>query len=160
MPAFDINAYLASNAAPAALGPGADVLTASGTLPPTMEGVPGGRAAQALVWFTGVLTVGSMTIVIEEKIGTGYRPIGIMHFGIAPDASGNWDTSGAWTLDPVGSFASQGAIYHRCIFQSDPAAVALRYNVVEFDADAGSVAGMYIYVIPFEGSGKAVGDPA
>lgn len=180
MPAIDSQAILANGVTITAVGRGTDVATTPGA---AMEGVPGPRAHQVVAYFTGAITATSLVIVIEEKILSVapstyvYRPIGIMHFGIVPAASGTWDTgqptSSLWTADPTATFASNGQNYVKCIFEATPGpggsstavppgadpvvgqCVGITYNVIQY-AGGGSAIGFTAYVLPFEGSGKPV----
>lgn len=173
MPAYDNQALLANAVNVAAVGRGTVVNTTPGS---DMEGVPGGRAMQALVTFSGTINAASMVLVIEEQVLSVapatyvYRPVGIMHIGATPVASGTWQTSGdLWTSDPNASFASNAGMFHRMIFQAGPGRTSetprvgqvtgMCYNVIQLGA-GGNNNGMTIAVMPFEGPVAPIGNPA
>jgi hypothetical protein len=138
MPAYDSQAVLASAVTVTDTTAGADVSTASGG---AMEGLPGNRAHQFLVWFTGAIGGSTLDLDIEEKIGSNYRVIGSARFGTS--------------ADPVATYASQGKIYTKLIAQVSPEATAVRYKPRAYTGGS-SFVGMNIVAIPFEGSGAPV----
>lgn len=155
----------------------------------SMDGVPGARAQQVLIWFGGEITATGLTVVIEEQLVTYpwvagttpsasgvYRPLAIVNFGGSPASSGTWNVSGAWTASPIssGSVAGQtvGGVSGTGTGSSGSNGPTYTHLIIEVSPNAYSVnynviqyAGgghadcMNVVVIPFEGSSKPVGSP-